>query len=280
MKARMFLWPCLLLSGYIATASAAAPVETNDSSVKVKWSYLGSTGPRQWGMLSPAFEECDVGKAQAPINLGRKRVRVPYALKVDYRPARLAIGEEIPATLEIGASKTVINNGHGLQINFHQKGSKEVITYDGDQYALDQVHFHSPSETLWHKQSFPLEIHFVHQGKDGKVAILAVFVKAGNESAALKTILDNSPKEAGRVYNMRHVSIHPSQLLPTDQRYFAYNGSLTTPPCTQGLQWIVMPTPITASPAQILRIRQKIAGNNARPVQAMNNRVLSYAVPN
>ncbi len=278
MKSRMSLWPCLVLMGCVASFTAHA--EVDQSSVNVKWSYVGGDGPAHWGMLSPAFEACDVGKAQSPINLGRKKVREPSVLSVNYRPTHLEIGEEIPDELQIGAKKTVINNGKGIQVNFHHADSKETIKFAGDEYVLDQLHFHSPSETLWHKQSVPIEIHFVHQGKDGKVAVMAVLVKGGEENPALKVILDHIPKEKNRVFEIRDAKISPAELLPADKKYYAFTGSLTTPPCTEGLQWVVLSSPITASPAQILRIRQEIGGNNARPVQPLNDRVLTHALMN
>tara|TARA_R110000868_G_scaffold33367_6_gene121258 strand:- start:233 stop:976 length:744 start_codon:yes stop_codon:yes gene_type:complete len=243
----------------------------------VKWSYLGSVGPAHWGMLSPAFELCDTGRAQAPINIGRNKTRSAYALKIHYPTTPLVIGKDIETALEVGSEKLMINDGHSLQLNFPSKNNRERIAYQGDKYNLVQIHFHSPSETTWHKQSFPLEIHFVHQGKDGKVVVLAVLVKGGEKNSVLQTILDHLPAEQGRVFNVPHTNIRPAQLLPADKRYYAYNGSLTVPPCTEGVQWIVMPKAITATPAQISSIREAIGGNNARPEQALNSRVLSYA---
>jgi carbonic anhydrase len=257
--------------------SLQAHAKVNDAGVKVSWGYVGTTGPTHWGMLDPDFETCDIGKSQSPINLGRKRVRAPYNLALDYHATPLFIGEDLDTTLEIGTSQTMVNTGHGLQINFHGK-ERERLTFAGKDYELVQFHFHSPSETLWHKQAFPLEIHFVHQGKDGAVAVLAVFVKGGAENPALKQILQHLPENEHKEYPVPGVSINPVDLLPADQRYFSFQGSLTTPPCTEGLQWIAMPETITASPAQILEIRQTSNGTNARPVQPMNDRTLYYSV--
>jgi len=265
----------ILLSCLFGVAAEAA---VNDAGVKVPWSYVGNTGPQHWGMLSPAFEICDTGKMQSPVNLGRKKTRVPYDLKINYHNAPLDIGENIPTELTIGSNQTITNAGHAIQINFHDKKAKETITYAGNEYELVQFHFHSPSETLWHQQSFPLEIHFVHQGKDGKAAILAVLIKGGNANPTLEQILNHLPKEQRKEIPVPGVGVDPSALLPADQRYYAFMGSLTSPPCSEGFQWIVMPSPITASPAQILRVRQETHGTNARPVQPLNNRVFSYAV--
>jgi carbonic anhydrase len=258
--------------------SCAMAAEVNDAGVKVKWSYVGSDGPVHWGMLSKDFELCDTGRAQSPVNLGRNRTRAPYALKINYQPSPLFIGEDLTTELVADKTKIAVDTGHTIQVNFHGKKVRETITYNGNTYDLVQFHFHSPSETLWHKQSFPLEIHFVHQGKDGTLAVLGVFVKGGEENPAIAEIVKNMPAEEKKEFAVKDVNINPAQLLPENKRYFAYMGSLTTPPCVEGVQWIVMPEPITASPAQILTLREAAGGNNARPVQPLNNRVLSYAV--
>jgi carbonic anhydrase len=258
--------------------SLHAYADVNDAAVKVKWSYVGTTGPSHWGMLSPDFEACDTGRAQSPINIGRKKTRVPFDLKIKYHPAPMIIGEDLETKLMIGKTQTIYNDGHSIQLNFNEK-SKEFIRIGGKDYQLVQFHFHSPSETLWHKQDFPLEIHFVHESKDGDVAVVAVFVKGGADNSALTEILGHLPEADHVAYDVPDVSINPADLLPSDQRYYTFDGSLTTPPCTEGLKWIVMPQPITASPAQILRIRQESGGTNARPVQPMNDRALNYAVP-
>lgn len=275
MNIRVAVLACLVLSG---VANAAVAAEVNDSGIKTHWSYVGSTGPQHWGMLSPAFELCDTGKAQSPVNLGRKRTRVPYQLKVSYRDAPLVLGESLTTYITLSETPMEIDTGHSLQINFHPKSDKETINYAGHDYELMQFHFHSPSETEWHKQAFPLEIHFVHQGKDGKVAVLSVLVKGGEENAELAKIVEHIPSESGKASAINGVNVNPSQLLPADKRYFSYDGSLTTPPCSEGVQWIVFSKPITASPAQILKIREASHGTNARPVQPLNNRILSYAV--
>lgn len=274
MNARLALLACLLFCG-MASVSAAT---VDDSSVKIHWSYVGSDGPQHWGMLSPAFELCDVGKAQSPINLGRKRTRVPYQLKIKYHPSPLVLGENLTTTVMMQQTKMVIDTGRSFQVNFDEKKETQKITYAGNEYHLIQIHFHSPSETLWHKQAFPLEIHFVHQGKAGQLLELAVLVKGGAENATLAQIIQHMPSERGNAKAIAGVQIDPATLLPADKRYFAYDGSLTTPPCTEGVKWVAMPIPITASPSQILAIRASSHGTNARPVQPLNNRILSYAV--
>src|SRR3990167_5225503 len=273
---RKVYWLSLMtLLGVMLSLHAQAAVNT--SGVNVKWSYIGMTGPSHWGMLDPAFEVCDTGQAQSPINIGRTRVPSAYALTMNYHAAPMIIGDDMDTKINIGKSQTIITSDHGLQLNFHGK-SKETVNFAGKEYELVQFHFHSPSETLWHKQSFPLEIHFVHQSKDGGAAVVAVFVKCGAANAALQDILKHIPEQSHQDYEIKDATINPGDLLPVNQRYFSYIGSLTTPPCTEGLQWIVLPEPITAAPEQISQIRQAAGGTNARPVQDMNARVLYYAM--
>jgi carbonic anhydrase len=276
MKLKNLLKQGVVAAGLVFCINAYADAEVNNAAVKVKWSYVGTTGPAHWGMLSSAFELCDTGKMQSPINLGRKRTRSPYDLSVHYHPTPMYIGENLDTNLNIHGAQTITND-HGLQLNFHDD-NKETITLSGKDYELLQFHFHSPSETLWHKQAFPLEIHFVHQGKDGELAVIGVFVKGGEENPVLQQILDHLPEHDHEEYPVKGVNINPGALMPANQRYFYYMGSLTTPPCAEGVQWIVMPEPITASPAQILKIRKASGGTNARPVQPMYGRALYYSV--
>lgn len=267
----------VLLGTIICTQASAADVDKTGASVK--WSYVGTTGPTKWGTLSKDFALCDTGRLQSPINIERNRIPAPYSLSMQYHAAPLLIGEDMDNTYKITPSRTITNTGYGVQINFHEK-KKELLTYDGKEYELVQFHFHSPSETTWHKQAFPLEIHMVHHGADGVgVLVLAVFVKGGAENPVMKTILDHLPEKEKQEYAIPGATVDPAGLLPDNQRYYAFTGSLTTPPCTEGLQWIVMPEPITASPAQILKIRDASGGTNARPVQPLNGRTIYYSVP-
>lgn len=263
----------------LAAANIAATEPVNDSAMKIKWSYVGSTGPTHWGMLSPEFELCDTGKAQSPIDIGRKKTRIPYALQLDYRPAQLVIGEDIPTEIRINQKKALIDTGHALQVNFNDNKVQESVLFNGEKYRLVQFHFHSPSETLWHKMSFPLEIHMVHERADGNLLVLAVFVKGGEENKALNVLLDHLPAKEGQVETIKDAKVNPTDYLPKDKRYYTYNGSLTSPPCVEGVQWVVMPDPITASPAQILKIRNVTHGSNARATQPLNGREIFYAVP-
>jgi carbonic anhydrase len=247
---------------------------TANAGVAAQWSYVGSASPSHWGMLDPAYELCDTGKSQSPVNLDRKKVRVPYALKIHY-----------PNVVSY-----ISKGGHWVQLNA-AIGAKDYVTYNGKEFKLLELHFHSPSETLWHKETYPLEIHFVNQSKDKQLLVVAVFVDRGSENQSLQFIDDNVekarsqelpepevPNQANLKTDGEKMTVNLAQLLPTDQRYYSFNGSLTTPPCNEGVQWIVMTKPITASPAEISKMREEIGGSNARPVQPLNGRVLNYSV--
>lgn len=270
-------WRSLFVISCGAFSAHVAAADVSKSATTVPWSYVGTTGPQHWGMLDSSFVLCDTGRSQSPINIVRKRTPAPYQLKLEYHSTAMFIGEDLENQYKVTPSQTVLNTGYGIQLNFHDK-ERELLTFAGNDYELIQLHFHSPSETLWHKQSFPLEIHMVHQGSEG-LLVLAIFVKGGDENPVLNQVLSHLPEKEKQEYPVAGVRINPADLLPDNQRYYAYMGSLTTPPCSEGVQWVVMPQAIFASPAQILKIREASGGTNARPVQPLNGRTLHYAVP-
>jgi carbonic anhydrase len=180
--------------------------------------------------------------------------------------------------LNIGGNQAIINDGHTIQANFHAKPVLESIRYAGNTYQLLQLHFHSPSENELNGESAPLEIHFVHQGPDGKVVVVGVLVKGGSFNPTLQSIIDHLPQPDGKEYIVDNEMINPQDLFPLDHDYYSFIGSLTTPPCLQGLEWIVMAGTITASPGQIAIIRKAIGGSNARAVQPLNHRVIAYSM--
>jgi carbonic anhydrase len=266
---RMFL---LLLCASLLSANVYA--DTNDSGVKTKWGYLGNIGPERWGQLSPEFAVCDTGKAQSPINIPKKTSIASASLKFNYHPAQLYLLEDGPTLLMINSTQTIFNDGHTIQVNFND--NKETLNFNGTDYQLVQFHIHSPSENLLRSASQPLEIHFVHQGKDGKVAVVGVFVKAGEANDELKKVVEFMPNDHNSIHEIQGENINPADLMPEKKDYYSFEGSLTTPPCSEGLQWIVMANPITASPSQILNLRNVIM-HNARPIQRLNGRTISYS---
>lgn len=266
----------LTLLSYQVYADTA---EINDAAIKIKWGYKGNIGPERWGQLSPSFALCATGKSQSPINIIKKVTNIANNLKLDYRLAPLVIVHDGITTLTLKSEKTIIDDGHSIQVNFPVK-TKEFINLEGVRYRLVQFHFHSPSEDQWQKRSFPLEIHFVHQSDTGEVAVIGVFVNGGAASPDLQEIIDNLPNDVGIEHVIKGEDVNPAGFMPSKKDYYRFDGSLTTPPCTEGLHWAMMMNPITASPAQILEIRKAIGGSNARPVQALNKRKISFSTIN
>lgn len=250
--------------------------DTNDSAIKVKWGYTGNLGPGFWGQLDPSFAGCSKGQSQSPINIPKKTMKAANALTVNYQPAPMMIVDDGNTVLALGNAQMMINEGHSIQLNFPDNQIGESITFDGKKYRLIEFHMHTPSETQWRNQGSPLEIHFVHQGDNGQAAVVAVLVKAGEKNSTIQKIIDNLPNDRDKTHTISNLQIDPSTLLPAKQDYYSFMGSLTTPPCTEGLQWIVMANSITASPAQIMKLRKQM-GANARPVQKLNGRQISYS---
>ncbi|MFZ2315984.1 MAG: carbonic anhydrase family protein [Gammaproteobacteria bacterium] len=252
-----------------------AHAATIDAGVKTNWTYKGNLGPERWAQLNPAFALCAAGKEQSPIDIPQKTKKSDYQLAVNYQNAPLVVMNDGETSLNLGADQLIINDGHSIQLNFPQNPSVEKVTFNGIEYQLLQFHFHSPSENLWHGQNYPLEIHFVNQGPAGKAIVLAVFVKSGETNPTLQKIIENLPKEHGKEFAIEGQTVNPGNLLPDNKGYYHFEGSLTTPPCSEGFDWVIMSTSITASPAQILQIRQAMGGSNARPTQPLHKRIIS-----
>lgn len=268
-----------LLQTFIIAAcffSGSVSAEKNEAGAKVKWGYTGSIGPANWGQLDPSFAGCATGKFQSPINITKKVTRSKDPLELHYQSAPMVIVDDGTTELMIGDVQTIINNGHSVQLNFPKNQQQETIVWNDERYRLVEFHFHSPSETQWHGQSYPMEIHFVHQGDKGHVAVIGVLVKGGDENPVLQKIIDNIPAEHGKPVSIASQSVNPIDLMPSSLSHYRFAGSLTTPPCTEGVEWIVMSDTITASPAQIVKLRKAAGGSNARPVQPLHGRVITY----
>ncbi|MEO8084544.1 MAG: carbonic anhydrase family protein [Ardenticatenales bacterium] len=216
------------------------------------WSYSGETGPDHWGTLEADFGTCASGQEESPIDIPSASTLNSTGLEFHYAPGPL----------------TIVNNGHTIQVNVPAGSS---ATIDGQRYDLAQFHFHNPSEHLVDGQNTPLELHLVHKNAAGGLAVVGVFIKEGAENAALKSVFDNLPAEAGDPKAIDGATVDPGALLPADHAYWRYNGSLTTPPCSEGVKWHVMKASIEASAGQIAAFKAIYSGN-ARPVLAMNAR--------
>lgn len=217
------------------------------------WGYEGDHGPEHWGHMKSEYKACAEGKTQSPIDLTGAVAAELGDIKFDYNASKL----------------NVLNNGHTVQVNYDGGSS---ITVDGEQYNLLQFHFHTPSEHTVAGKSFGNEMHLVHKNDKGELAVVGVLIEKGAENAAYKAIWSNLPKKADEKKSVA-VDINASELLPKEKDYFTYSGSLTTPPCSENVRWIVLQSPIQMSEAQIKEI-QKIMHKNNRPVQKMHDRTL------
>jgi carbonic anhydrase len=215
------------------------------------WSYAGDTGPKHWAELNPEFKTCEAGKNQSPIDLKFKTPKKDRDIKFSYQVNPLK----------------VIDNGHTIQVNF-DKGSS--VSIRGENYELLQMHFHTNSEHTFSGKHMPLEAHFVHKNKKGELAVVGVMFKEGKENPELQQIWSHLPSEKNVVTEAK-VDFAAVKLIPTNKSHYHYMGSLTTPPCSEGVNWNVLNTPLEASGAQINAFRRLYSANN-RPVQPVNDR--------
>jgi len=219
------------------------------------WTYEGEEGPDHWGELDPAFEACATGAEQSPIDLTNAEAFDLVDVQTNYQPSAL----------------TILNNGHTIQANY-DVGSTMVV--NGLTYDLLQFHFHTPSEHTIDGEAFPLEVHFVHRNAEGGLAVIGVMLVEGEaENDAYAPVFAAMPAEEAEPDAVEGVTIDANVMLPEDQLYYTYRGSLTTPPCSEGVRWIVMTTPVELSAAQIEAF-QAIFELNARPVQDIFERGL------
>jgi carbonic anhydrase len=212
------------------------------------WSYSGPEGPSHWG------GSCEVGKAQSPIDIRTAQARPAKlpTLVFDYGPAPLHI----------------INNGHTVQVDV---ANGSTLSVGGVRFQLVQFHFHKPSEETINGRHFDMVVHLVHRDWAGHLAVVAVPLRSGAANALVTKLWSHLPKRKEQQSSPAGVTIDPAQLLPTNHSSFSYSGSLTTPPCTEGVRWFVMRSPASISPAQIATFG-KLYSHNARPTQPMNGR--------
>ena len=215
------------------------------------WGYSGHEGPEHWAELSPKFATCSSGKSQSPINLSGFIEADLKPIKFDYK----------------GGGTEILNNGHTIQVNY-APGSH--ITVDGHDFELKQFHFHAPSENHINGKSYPLEGHFVHADQDGHLAVVAVMFVEGQENKTIAQAWDQMPEHAGDKHEVSRIAAEG--LLPSNRDYYRFNGSLTTPPCSEGVWWLVLKEVVSVSQAQIKKFSHVMHHPNNRPVQAVNGR--------
>ena len=240
-----------------ATVTMSAGAQAGEHGHGAHWGYEGHAGPAHWAELDENSATCGSGLRQSPIDIAATTPADLAPIQFDYRDA----------TLEM------VNNGHTIQVN---RGMGSSITVDGEKYDLLQFHFHSPSENTVDGQPYAMEMHLVHKNDQGQLAVVGVFLKAGADNAALAKAWDHMPDHAGHTEQAATVSINPGELLPANRAYRRFNGSLTTPPCSEGVKWFVMQDAIEVSAAQV-KAFSKVIGANARPTQPLNGRFVLSA---
>jgi carbonic anhydrase len=248
---------------------ASVPEEKKDHG-GVHWAYTGSSGPAYWGELVNPL--CSSGHRQSPVNISAEGSANLYRLKFHYLPVSLQ----------------VLNNGHTLQANYSTDSDGQKITI-GEQsyvikpkagykselmlgdvpYKLLQFHFHTPSEHARDGERFAMEVHLVHKSADGNLAVVGMFLKRGGHNSILQKLLDNVSSTINKVSVKTEVRINAADLLPEHREYYHYSGSLTTPPCSENVNWLVMKAAIQVSDQQVSRFIQ-LVGENARPLQSLN----------
>ena len=217
------------------------------------WGYAGEGGPQEWGDLDASFSTCARGTRQSPIDI-REGIRVELdPIHFDYRPTAFK----------------VIDNGHTVQVNLAPVNSIQI---GGRRYELLQFHFHRPSEERINGRQFDMVAHLVHKDVDGRLAVVAVLIEQGRLHPAVQMVWNNLPLERGEE-NAAQSPIDLQALLPEDRRYYTYMGSLTTPPCTEGVLWMVMKEPVQVSPDQVM-VFSRLYPMNARPIQAVSGRLI------
>lgn len=236
-----------------------APAAAGHAAAGVHWSYSGEGGPQAWERLQPEFRTCGAGRRQSPIHIEDTSTLLGPAepLQFIYTPS----------------SGSVVNNGHTLQVDVE---GENTLTVRGSTYRLVQFHFHHPAEERINRRGFAMVAHLVHRNAEGQLAVVAVLMDPGEASPLIHKVWTHLPLEVGDRVRVPAGLIDLNELLPRDQRYYQFMGSLTTPPCTEGVLWMVLKSPVTLGADQ-LKLFSQLFPNNARPIQASNGRVVREA---
>jgi len=230
-------------------------VSCSDQHEPGHWSYSGEEGPEHWAALSAEYELCSEGMVQSPIDIAGWVDEGLTPFELDY----------------LDGGYEVINNGHTIQVNF-QSGSTLMI--EDQLFELKQFHFHTPSENTVDGASFPLEMHLVHASEQGDLAVLGVLFESGDQNQALERFWSDLPATEGDTAGILP-KMSAEELLPVSSDYFRFDGSLTTPPCSEGVLWMVLSEPATISEDQVESIMTILGHSNNRPVQPLNGRLIS-----
>ena len=236
--------------GYMLELAHAEPARQH---AHIHWDYEGEGGPENWSKLDPKNTACAIGQRQSPIDI-RDGIKVDLeSIKFNYRPSTFRI----------------VDNGHTIQVEVGENS----INLTGKSYELVQLHFHRPSEEKVNGQRFDMVVHLVHKSDEGQLAVVAVLLERGSENPFIQTLWNNLPLERNTPVQPPATQIDLASLLPATRSYYTYMGSLTTPPCSEGVLWLVMKQPVQVSQDQI-NIFSRLYRNNARPIQSSAGRVI------
>jgi len=240
---------------------------TLEAQWRTRWDYEGAKGAEHWSELDPDYSVCNAGKEQSPIDIQNTE-------KADLPVLRFESKD--------GPLKYLVNNGHTIRVNYHDAAGTGNLLIIGDKtYQLTQFHFHHPSEEYIHGKPYDMVAHLMYQSSEGKVVGVAVLLKAGRANATIQKIWEHMPKNESRVLadfshqeeEVTGVEINPAGLLPGSFAYYAYMGSVTAPPCTEGVRWYVLKTPVDISAKQINAFA-RLYPHDVRPIQPLNGRVV------
>jgi carbonic anhydrase len=227
------------------------------------WTYEGEAGPAVWGALVPEFATCSAGRHQSPVDLPGTLPSATADARTAFPPAELVVS----SAARLGDA---VHNGHTIQVDFP---GGDTLAVGGVPFELVQFHFHAPSEHTVAGRRFPLEIHFVHRSQAGKLAVVGVLVEPGAANPEFERFAAQLPASEGAVSHLTVASASVHGLLPKSHAIERYDGSLTTPPCSEQVSWFVMTAPIQFSAGQIAALEAALP-NNSRPVQPANGRAM------
>ena len=239
----LFLWTVALVLGSTAASAQEGP----------HWSYDGDTGPTHWAAEDPSYSICGAGRHQSPIDIRDPTPKTLSPIAFDYQPIPL----------------TVTDTGHTMQVS--APPGSGGITVGGEHYELVQFHFHRPSETSIRGKRFQLEVHLVHQDTKGELAVVSVLIRGGNSNPVLQQVFANLPPSGQKQAGVAGATLDPMQLLPKVRGYYTFQGSLTTPPCSEHVRWFVLKRAMQASSGEIVLFAARYP-HNARPTQALDGR--------
>jgi carbonic anhydrase len=260
--AKMTFVPMVIAISLPATYAAgwgtsdALSVHQYVSPWRTPWTYEGERGNDHWADLDPQYAACG-GKEQSPIDIRDTQKADLPAMRFDYKPALIPY---------------VTNNGATIRVNFEAPGSGDFLIVGDVHYQLTQFHFHRPSEEYIRGKRFDMVLHLMHQSSDGKVAGVAVLLKAGRANATIAKLWAHMPMAEGEV-KVDGLEINPLDLVPIKRGYYAYTGSQTAPPCSEGVKWFVLKAPLEISPQQIEAFA-KLYPHDVRPLQPLNGRIV------